>query len=168
MCSLQETFRWKVDGFEHLCDVAQKLQSSMLSLGVPAFIIEDPIYERGPTIRELDVSGMRRLRKTSFSAVNKNLLKILKDLKKKSKITGVILFGLETHVSIQHTALDLLLEGYDVFVASDATSSRSLDDHMFALERIRQSGGFIYSSNTIISMMLQDQVNLRFNMVNNS
>ena len=52
----------------------------------------------------------------------------------------VILTGIETHVCVQQTALDLASRDYDVYVCADAVGSRGRSDHEQALERMRQEG----------------------------
>lgn len=53
----------------------------------------------------------------------------------------ILLCGVETHICIAQTALDLGYAGYDVHVAVDAISSRTFDKHKIGMERIRDSGG---------------------------
>ena len=55
-------------------------------------------------------------------------------------IHRVLLCGIETHVCIQQTALDLLAAGFEVFIAVDATGSRNLIDQEIALRRMESSG----------------------------
>lgn len=52
----------------------------------------------------------------------------------------VLLCGLETHICISQTAHDLLHAGFQVHVAADAVSSRTLEKHKLGMERIRDSG----------------------------
>lgn len=52
----------------------------------------------------------------------------------------VVLAGMETHICIIQTALALHAEGYDAFVAADATCSRRAADHEIALSRLRAAG----------------------------
>lgn len=52
----------------------------------------------------------------------------------------VLLCGVETHICVSQTAHDLLQAGYQVHVAADAVSSRSLEKHKLGMERIRDSG----------------------------
>ncbi|MEQ8837306.1 MAG: isochorismatase family protein, partial [Lacipirellulaceae bacterium] len=52
----------------------------------------------------------------------------------------VLLAGIETHVCVQQTALDLLAAGFQVFVAVDAVGSRYKVDHGIALRRMEASG----------------------------
>jgi nicotinamidase-related amidase len=52
----------------------------------------------------------------------------------------IILCGLETHICVAQTALDLAAQGYQVHVAADAVSSRSVEKHKLGMERIRDNG----------------------------
>ncbi len=52
----------------------------------------------------------------------------------------LLLAGIETHVCVQQTALDLLAEGFRVYVAVDAVGSRFELDHDTALRRMQQAG----------------------------
>ena len=52
----------------------------------------------------------------------------------------VVLCGLETHICISQTAHDLLYAGFDVHVAPDAVSSRTIERHKLGMERIRDAG----------------------------
>ena len=57
---------------------------------------------------------------------------------------------------VQQTALDFLEEDYDVHVIADATSSRTMTERLMALERMKQSGAFITTSESILFMLLKD------------
>lgn len=52
----------------------------------------------------------------------------------------VIIAGIETHVCVLQTALDLLSIGIEVFVVVDATSSRHAIDYRYGLKRMKQAG----------------------------
>ena len=51
----------------------------------------------------------------------------------------VLLCGVETHICVSQTALDLTQQGYQVHVAADAVSSRTLEKHKLGMERMRDS-----------------------------
>ncbi len=55
----------------------------------------------------------------------------------------VIVIGIEAHVCVQQTVLDLTAMDYDVFVCADAVGSRSRLDYKYALHRMRQAGAFV-------------------------
>ncbi|XP_033118573.1 isochorismatase domain-containing protein 2-like [Anneissia japonica] len=75
---------------------------------------------------------------------------------------SVILCGIETQACIQQTTLDLLERDFDVHVIADGCSSRSMVDRMFAIERMRQSGAFITTSEAMLLQLLQDSKNPKF------
>lgn len=62
----------------------------------------------------------------------------------------VILAGLESHVCIQQTALDLLRVDYVPFVAVDAIGSRRPVDTQVAIERMRRAGVIVSTAESLI------------------
>jgi nicotinamidase-related amidase len=52
----------------------------------------------------------------------------------------VLLCGIETHVCIYQTAVDLLRKGFSVDVIADAVSSRTLENKQIALDRMAAGG----------------------------
>lgn len=63
---------------------------------------------------------------------------------------AAVLCGLETHVCIAQTALDLLAEGIGVWVAADAVASRRQIDHEVALRRLESAGAVLTTSEAIL------------------
>lgn len=62
----------------------------------------------------------------------------------------VVLAGMETHICISQTALALVAEGYEVFVAADAVCSRRDADHEVALARLRAAGVQVTVAESVI------------------
>jgi nicotinamidase-related amidase len=58
-------------------------------------------------------------------------------------VERVVVCGIETHVCVAQTAIDLMAAGYQTFVAADAVGSRSHVDHEIALRRLESSGAAI-------------------------
>lgn len=52
----------------------------------------------------------------------------------------VVLCGIETHICVLQSAMDLLAEGFDVSIVTDAVSARGAEDHAVALQRLRDEG----------------------------
>ena len=63
---------------------------------------------------------------------------------------AVVLAGLETHVCVAQTALDLLADGFAVFFAVDAVASRHAVDHETALRRLEGAGAVPTTSEAVI------------------
>jgi len=58
----------------------------------------------------------------------------------------VVLTGMETHVCVMHTALDLLALDFRVYVAVDAVAARYREDHDVALRRLENAGAVLVTS----------------------
>ena len=67
-----------------------------------------------------------------------------------------ILVGIETHVCVYQTAIDLLEEGVEVFVIADAVSSRSPENKQLALSAMRDAGAKILPTETVLFSLLRD------------
>lgn len=66
------------------------------------------------------------------------------------EISSVVLAGLETHVCVAQTALDLLARGIGVFVAVDAVTSRHAVDHDVALRRLEGAGTVLTTTEAVL------------------
>jgi nicotinamidase-related amidase len=62
----------------------------------------------------------------------------------------VVLFGGETHSSVLQTCLDLLAQGFAVFIVVDATSSYNAHDRNVALARMRDSGASLTTFQSLV------------------
>lgn len=62
------------------------------------------------------------------------------------KVSKLLLVGIETHICVQQTALDLLAEGYRIYLAVDAVGSRFSFDHEIALRRMEAAGATLTST----------------------
>src|SRR5690606_4022246 len=86
------------------------------------------------------------IEKVTFSCMREPRFKErLSDLNRKQ----IVLIGIETHVCVLQTAMDLRKEGYDVFVVVDAVSSRYEVDHYCALDRMEHAGIQIVSAEMV-------------------
>ena len=62
----------------------------------------------------------------------------------------IIICGIETHVCVMQTVIDLLEKGFIPVVIADCVSSRSPSDKHIALERMRQEGAIISTYESIL------------------
>lgn len=65
-------------------------------------------------------------------------------------VSAVVIAGLETHVCVAQTALDLLAAGLRIFVAVDAVASRHALDHETALRRLEGAGAIPTTSEAVL------------------
>jgi len=104
------------------------------------FIINEQ-YKKGigetiPSLRAL-VDQYPHFEKTTFSCCgNEDSLCAIRQTGKKT----VILAGIETHVCVLQTALDLIEEGFNVVLVTDCVNSRKAYDKDMAIKRLIQAG----------------------------
>lgn len=68
----------------------------------------------------------------------------------------ILLFGTETHVCVQQTALDLLDNGLQPVLIVDAVGSRNPLDKQIAIERMRQAGVILTTTESILFELCRD------------
>ena len=99
------------------------------------------------------------LAKTSFSCWGEP---VFQKALAETRCKQVVLMGIETHVCVYQTALDLLEEGFEVCVAADAVSSRSAENKRLVLEAMRDAGATILPTESILFALLRDAKNVQF------
>jgi nicotinamidase-related amidase len=91
--------------------------------------------------------------KTLFSAYQ---VEAVRDWLHQHSRQQVILLGMETHICILQTALDLVEAGFEVFVIEDGVSSRAKGNQFNALQRLRLAGVTISNTESILFEWLGD------------
>ena len=123
-------------------------------LGLPVFATEQYHKGLGATVPEIasTIAGFVPMEKTAFSACGSE--GFLAALKAK-QILDVILCGIEAHVCVSQTCLDLLGADFRVFAVADAVSSRTRENWQIGLERMRQAGAVIVSTEMALFELLE-------------
>ncbi len=109
-------------------------------LGLPVLVTEQYPQGLGETVPEIVAelaAGQVRLAKRAFSCAE--LGELFEPLRA-AGIFRILVAGIETHVCVQQTVLDLIHLGFRLYVAADAVSARQPLDHELALRRIESSG----------------------------
>ncbi len=123
-------------------------------LGVPVLVTEQYRKGLGPTAPEVAaaVSGFAPVEKVTFSSCGApGFVERLKQ----SGLADIVLCGIEAHVCVCQTCLDLLDRGFTPFVAADAVSSRTPENHRLGLERMREAGAIIVSTEMVLFELLE-------------
>ena len=68
----------------------------------------------------------------------------------------IILTGIEAHICVLQTAMDLQNAKYDVFVVNDAVCSRQRENYENALQRLQQAGVIICNTESVLFEWLRD------------
>ena len=136
-------------------------------LNVPLIVTEHYPEKLGRIVKELDISHAAGVySKTLFSMMTPEVKTKMDELIGcESGDRAVVLFGIETHICIEQTVMDLIKDGYTVHVAADCSMSRNLEDRKLALDRLKQYGAFVTSSESIIFKLMRDKNHSAFDKV---
>ena len=122
-------------------------------LGIPIIVTEQYTKGLGPTVADLVAAAgdAPRFEKMTFSCAGCDLFaEKLEDIDREQ----VLLCGIEAHVCVVQTALDLLADGWQIQVPADAVGSRRAENRQIAIDRMRQSGVVITATESALFEML--------------
>ena len=124
-------------------------------LNIPILLCQQVPDSLGSTIPEIAelISDIEPINKSSFSCFRDDQFEIKLNQIKRSQI---LICGIETHVCIYQTAIDLLRNGFYVNVIADAVSSRTRENKEIALNRISSEGVKISSVEMTLFELLKN------------
>ncbi|MDH5358196.1 MAG: hydrolase [Gammaproteobacteria bacterium] len=147
---------------ERVIEQVKVLSTAAHVLSVPVVVTEQYPKGLGSTESELMetfAEGTAVIEKTSFSCMK---AEEFRQQIEKQKCKQIILTGMESHICILQTALDLQIQGFQVFVVEDAVSSRSKANQYNALQRMRLAGVVITNVDSVIFEWLGDAAHPEF------
>ncbi len=102
--------------------------------------------------------------KTSFSALDNP---IISDAIDKFNKKQIVVFGIETHICVSQTVNALIAKGYEVTVISDACASRAEIEHIAGLQRIKDNGASIVTTEIALFEWLKSSKHPKFKEIQN-
>ena len=174
ICDLQERFRPAIHGFPHVLAMTQKLLRASRILSIPVVATTQLRAKLGPTCAELRLDDPDTTSSSESGAEERYPTLVHAD---KSLFSGwvpsvraalapadgaaigqlaVALVGIESHICITQTALDLLRDGHQVYVLADAVSSCNRQEVPIALQRLRQAGATVTTTESWLYEVVGD------------
>jgi len=146
---VQERLLPHIEGHKELLKQTGILLEGLEVLGVEVLLTEQYRKGLGETVEEVRIhlDEFSPLEKLTFSCCDDDSFS--SELESRGK-KNVIICGIETHVCVMQTTIDLLEKGYQPVVVEDCTSSRRLNDKRVAIERMRQEGARITTYESIL------------------
>lgn len=128
---------------------------------VPIVVSEQVPQKLGPTIKDFSeqLKAAKFFTKKSMSCCGEPIF--LDELKNR-KVKQVAVCGIEAHVCVLQTSLDLLHNGYQVHLVTDAITTRVPHNKQIAIEKIREAGAIISSVETILFEIAYEAGNEEF------
>ena len=123
-------------------------------LRIPVLVTEQYRKGLGLTAPEIAdaIEDFSPMEKATFSACG---AEGFEPALKENGISDVILCGMESHICVLQTCLDLADKGFNTFVLADAVSSRTLENYRLGLERMREAGAVIASTEMVLFELLE-------------
>jgi len=143
---VQDAFRKAVPDFERVALAASTLVQGAEALKLPIVVTEQ--YPQGlgdtvPEVREILPEDLEPIEKQVFSAAEADGF----DLGDRDQ---VLVCGIEAHVCVNQTVLDLLDRAVEVHVATDAVASRSDENKRIGLQKMERAGAVLSSVETAL------------------
>jgi nicotinamidase-related amidase len=146
---IQERLVPAMEENETFVENSKKLIEGLQILGLPLLVTQQYTKGLGETIDEVKalIPDFQYIEKKDFSCLDEPVFA------EKLAVSGkknVIICGIESHVCVLQTALDLKAAGYEPVVVMDCVSSRSFDNVDLAAERFRHEGIMMTSYESIL------------------
>lgn len=150
---IQERILNVINENERVVENSLKLIKGFKAMGLPIYFTEQYPKGLGPTEENIakELNG-NAIQKMTFSCSGAGDL--FKELIEED-IKQVVVCGIEGHVCVQQTVLDLLQNGFQVNLAADAVSSRKKIDYEISLKRMAQHGAEITTSEAVLFELLE-------------
>jgi nicotinamidase-related amidase len=131
-----------------------KLIRGFRALGLPLLVTEQTPEKLGTTIPEvaLELGDAKPIAKETFSCwANPLFHDQLESLTRRH----VVLTGIESHVCVYQTALDLMQNGYTVHLVTDAVSSRTPENRKVGIQAVKSAGAQLTSAEMVLFELLK-------------
>jgi len=139
-----------IDEIERVIANTAKLLKGAALLGAPVLVSEQYPKGLGATVEVL-----ASLLPEGCAVIEKDFFSCMSDGNYARRFTGMgreqaVIAGIEAHVCVLQTAMELLGRGVHVFVAADAVSSRTNENHQTALSRMQAAGAHLVTTEMVL------------------
>ena len=158
VCDIQQRFRNIIYCMESVIHVGKMLTQTAQIFNVPLLITEQNSKAFGTTTEEitnvLPNKDFIKLEKTKFSMITPEAKAFINKYPTRKT---VVLCGIEAHVCVMQTVIDLVNLGYEVFLVMDGISSQRPIDRSTAIRRMEKIGVNLTTMESTLFELMQDQ-----------
>lgn len=156
MVDIQEKLFPHISDGDEIAANSLRLLASARLMDIPFFYTEQ--YPKGLGETESDLikalpENARRFEKTCFSCMEEP--GFTKFLGSRGKEPVTVVWGIETHICIMSTVMDMLDEGMSVAVVSDAVGSRKREHRQTALAAMQRAGALVLPTESVVYQLLE-------------
>jgi len=149
---IQDKFLPVIKNIDNVIDNTIKLIKSFQIMNISIVVTEQYSKGLGKTVEKIrkELKVYNPIEKITFDCFgNKEFVKSLEGKK------NLVICGIESHVCVTQTMVGALKKGFNVYLVKDAISSRKESDKRIAIERAKQEGAKIVSTEMVIFEMLK-------------
>lgn len=155
----------KATGADVEAQNAAKMIAAANILGLPVLVSEQYPKGLGSTVANVSENfseNTKVIEKSAFSILKEeNALETIKSYGKKQ----VILFGIETHICVLQTALELIKNGFEVYLIKNASKSRQEFEHLSGIDVMKSAGVNVVTLEITLFELLETSKNPSFKQV---
>jgi len=131
-----------------------KLIKGFRALNLPIVFTEQLPQKLGKTLPVIsqELEGIEPIAKEDFSCWDE---KNFKEKLEKLNCKNIVLTGIECHVCVYQTALDLISNGYNIHLVADAVSSRTPENRQIGIDAMKSAGAKITSTEMVLFEILR-------------
>ncbi|PID27505.1 MAG: hydrolase [Candidatus Cloacimonadota bacterium] len=153
MIDIQEKLLHLIAENQEVIKNANILNKASEIFGIPLLVTEQYKKGLGETVSEIKIGkDAIYAEKTSFSIFDEKISELLKKSGKKV----LVMYGIEAHICVLQSVLDALAEDYEVYLVTDAVSSRKLYNKEAALDRMLDYGAELVTTEMLLFEILGD------------
>ncbi|KAL1500565.1 hypothetical protein AB1Y20_013220 [Prymnesium parvum] len=171
LCDVQQKFAPVIHNFSAVVTGAQRLAEAAKCLQIPVVVTEQYPKGLGRTVdsltARLDGANVTTFEKTEFTMVTAEVRRALGEPANAAR-RSVVLVGLEAHICVQQTTLDLIEMGYGVHLCVDAVSSQTAVDRSVGLHRADRAGAFLTSTESVLFELIKSKDHPQFKTISNT
>lgn len=150
---------------EVLCEKSKILIKGLNTLGIPMIVSQQYTKGIGMTVASIIESigdTFSYYDKVTFScADDEEIMKVIVQERKKN----IIICGVEAHICVLQTVIDLIEKGYHVVLVENCIGSRQESDRLMAIERARQEGATITTYESILFELTRSAKHEKFKVI---
>ena len=146
---IQQTMLKVIETWPNVARKVNQLTQAATALGIPILLTEQYSKGLGGTIPEVvgQIRSPKVFPKDHFSAcLEAEFLPLINSYHRNK----IVVVGMESHVCVLQTGLDLIKEGYQLQLVADGVASRTTQNRDIAIELFRKAGAVITSTETVI------------------
>jgi len=151
---IQESLARVMHGKDALFKNLQKIIKGSNILHIPMIVTEQVPEKLGTTIPEISplLGAVSPIPKSSFSCCGEDrFMRELNDVQRGQ----ILVAGIESHVCVYQTTVDLIRMGYEVHLVTDCISSRTAENRALGIERMKDEGAQPTSTEMILFELLK-------------